>query len=86
MDPVSRRKLWKIIEDLRTEEKTVILTTQFLDEAEELADRIGIMAKGLNNIQYELNFLSGKMFALGSTEFIKKEFGHGYNLIIQNNK
>jgi len=47
MDPVSRRNFWKIIRDLKDDEKTVILTTQFLDEAEELADRIGIMAKGL---------------------------------------
>lgn len=47
MDPVSRQSFWDIIKILKSEEKTLILTTQFLDEAEELADRIGIMAKGI---------------------------------------
>jgi ABC-type multidrug transport system ATPase subunit len=47
MDPVSRRGLWKIIKDLKNDMKTVVITTQFLDEAEELADRIAIMSKGL---------------------------------------
>ena len=46
MDPVSRRTFWDIIKSLKNEKKTVILTTQFLDEAEQLADRIAIMAKG----------------------------------------
>ena len=46
MDPVSRREFWNILKGLKQERKTVILTTQFLDEAEELADRVAIMAKG----------------------------------------
>jgi len=71
MDPVSRRNFWEIIKKLKQENKTVVLTTQFLDEAEELADRIAIMSKG-------------KLFALGSADFIKKKFGSGYKLIIQN--
>lgn len=53
MDPVSRREFWSILKGLKEERKTVILTTQFLDEAEELADRVAIMAKGkidCNNI------------------------------------
>jgi len=47
MDPVSRRNFWKIIRDLKNEEKTIVLTTQFLDEAEELSDRVAILSKGL---------------------------------------
>ena len=46
MDPVSRRNFWNIIKTLKQEKKTIVLTTQFLDEAEELADRIAIMTKG----------------------------------------
>jgi len=70
MDPVSRRNFWEIIKNLKAEGKTIVLTTQFLDEAEELADRIAILSKGT-------------LFALGSADFIKKRFGSGYKLIIQ---
>lgn len=43
MDPVSRREIWKILEDMKSNNRTVVLTTHFLDEAEHLATRIGIM-------------------------------------------
>jgi len=46
MDSLSRRILWEIIEELRAEKKTVIFTTQFLDEAEELADLVVVLSKG----------------------------------------
>jgi len=46
MDPVTRREYWEIIRKLKDEKKTVIITTQFLDEAEELCDRIAILSKG----------------------------------------
>ncbi len=45
-DPVSRRAAWRMIQDLRTLGKTVLLTTHYLDEAEHLADRVGVMARG----------------------------------------
>jgi len=48
MDPVTRREYWEIIRKLKDEKKTVIITTQFLDEAEELCDRIAILSKGSN--------------------------------------
>lgn len=48
MDPVSRRNFWIIIKGLKNEKKTVVLTTQFLDEAEALADRVAIMTRGIN--------------------------------------
>ena len=47
MDPVARREFWKIIKELKKEGKTIVLTTQFLDEAEELADRVAIISKGI---------------------------------------
>ena len=46
MDPVSRRKIWDILVSLREDNRTIVLTTHHLDEAEALSDRIGIMAKG----------------------------------------
>lgn len=38
IDPQNRRFMWKIIEDLRSEERAVILTTHHLEEAEVLAE------------------------------------------------
>ena len=48
MDPNSRRIIWDIIRSLRNEGKTILLTTHFLDEADELSDRIGILTKGID--------------------------------------
>ena len=47
LDPGSRRVLWDEIKRLRDNGVTVILTTQYLDEADELADRIAIIDEGL---------------------------------------
>jgi ABC-2 type transport system ATP-binding protein len=45
-DPASRRAAWRVVRDLQALGKTVLLTTHYLDEAEHLADRVGIMARG----------------------------------------
>ena len=47
LDPGSRRVLWDEIKKLRDEGVTIILTTQYLEEADELANRISIIDKGL---------------------------------------
>lgn len=46
LDVLARRDLWKQIEKLKGK-ITIILTTHYLEEAESLSDRIGIMAKGI---------------------------------------
>jgi ABC-2 type transport system ATP-binding protein len=46
LDPVSRLGLWKTIEDRVAEGTTVLLTTQYLDEADRLADRIAVIDHG----------------------------------------
>ncbi|WP_433021069.1 ABC transporter ATP-binding protein [Kribbella sp. CA-294648] len=46
-DPEARRQFWTLIENLRTEGTTILLTTHYLDEAEHLADRVGVIADGL---------------------------------------
>lgn len=46
LDPESRRRVWELVRHLREEGAAVLLTTHYLDEAEELADRIAIMHAG----------------------------------------
>ncbi|MFK8023733.1 MAG: ABC transporter ATP-binding protein [Ilumatobacter sp.] len=46
LDPEVRRRLWSTIEGLRDEGTTIVLTTHYLDEAQHLADRIGVLADG----------------------------------------
>lgn len=46
MDPQARRHLWEIVKALKTRGKTLILTTHYMDEAQELCDTIGIMDQG----------------------------------------
>jgi ABC-2 type transport system ATP-binding protein len=46
LDPRSRLSLWEVIEELVAEGTTVLLTTQYLDEADRLADRIAVIDHG----------------------------------------
>ncbi len=62
MDPQSRRAVWDFIKELKKQNKTVILTTHYMEEAEELCDRVGI-------IDY------GKLIALGTPSQLKAKFG-----------
>jgi ABC-2 type transport system ATP-binding protein len=45
-DPEARRQFWALIRSLRDLGTTVLLTTHYLDEAEALADRVGVLARG----------------------------------------
>jgi ABC-2 type transport system ATP-binding protein len=47
LDPQGRRALWEHIERLRTEGRTVLLTTHYMEEAEQLCDRVAVMDHGL---------------------------------------
>ena len=53
LDPQSRRQLWDLVNGLRAEGRSVLLTTHYMDEAERLCDRVGVVDKG-------------KMIALGT--------------------
>ena len=46
MDPQSRHAVWDFIKEQKTKGKTIILTTHYMEEAEELCDRIGIIDRG----------------------------------------
>ncbi|WP_418606839.1 ABC transporter ATP-binding protein [Georgenia sp. SUBG003] len=45
-DPSARRRAWELVESLRGLGKTVLLTTHYMDEAEHLADRVGVVVAG----------------------------------------
>ena len=45
-DPAARRRAWETIRGLRGLGKTILLTTHYLDEAEQLADRVAVLAQG----------------------------------------
>jgi ABC-2 type transport system ATP-binding protein len=46
MDPQGRRSTWSIVRSLRARGTTVLLTTHFMDEAEQLANRVAIVDRG----------------------------------------
>ena len=62
LDPTSRLTLWDEVRRLRDEGTTVFLTTQYLEEADQLADRLGIIA-------------AGKLVATGTPAVLKAEIG-----------
>ncbi len=69
LDPKARRRIWGLIRKLKSEGRTVILTTHYLEEAEMLADRVGIMDHG-------------KMIVEGSPQEIIGKMGKGRSLHI----
>ena len=62
LDPQTRRKIWDLIKVMRLEGMTVLLTTHYIEEPENLCDRVGI-------IDY------GKLIALGTSDQLKKQVG-----------
>jgi ABC-2 type transport system ATP-binding protein len=46
LDPQARRHLWDLVEEMKREGRTIILTTHYMDEAEQLCDRVAIMDHG----------------------------------------
>jgi ABC-2 type transport system ATP-binding protein len=46
LDPEGRLEVWQVVRELATQGTTVLLTTQYLDEAEQLADRIAVLHEG----------------------------------------
>jgi ABC-2 type transport system ATP-binding protein len=70
LDPNARRALWEVIRGLKAKGKTIILTTHYLDEAQQLSDHVAIMDHG-------------HIVAMGTTEEIIEKHGSGERLEIQ---
>jgi ABC-2 type transport system ATP-binding protein len=62
LDPASRTALWEVIDGLVREGTTVLLTTQYLDEADRLADRISVVDRG-------------RVIAEGTSDQLKRKIG-----------
>jgi len=65
LDPRSRREMWQIVRDLVADGVTIFLTTQYLDEADELADRIAVLD-------------AGRVVAEGTAEELKRRIPGGH--------
>jgi len=63
LDPVSRKTIWEEVRTLNDEGTTVFLTTQYLEEADQLADNVGIID-------------NGRIVAEGTPESLKAEIGN----------
>ena len=72
LDPEARIEVWKIVKELADGGTTVFLTTQYLEEAEQLADRIAILHEGriiANGTLAELK----KLFPPAKVEYVEKQ-------------
>lgn len=69
LDVESRQQVWELIRELK-KTRSIIMSTQHIEEADELADRVCIMSHG-------------KIIALGTPDHIKKRFGVGYNVYVE---
>ena len=63
LDPVSRKTIWEEVRALNDDGTTVFLTTQYLEEADQLADNVGIID-------------NGRIVAEGTPEALKADIGH----------
>lgn len=64
LDPQSRNNMWEIIKDLAARGVTIFMTTQYLEEADALADKIAVLHKG-------------RIVAQGTAADLKKKLPHG---------
>ncbi|MDQ6421269.1 ATP-binding cassette domain-containing protein [Paenibacillus sp. LHD-117] len=72
LDPEARIEVWKIVKELSDGGTTVFLTTQYLEEAEQLADRIAILHEGRIIASGTLSELK-KLFPSTKVEYVEKQ-------------
>src|SRR3984893_4486522 len=72
LDPEGRLEVWQVIQDLASGGTTVLLTTQYLDEAEKLADRIAILHGGTIIVSGTLEELR-KLLPPAKVEYVERQ-------------
>ncbi len=70
LDPQVRREIYDIVEELRREKKTIVLTTHYIEEAERLCDRVAIVDHG-------------KVIAMGSPRELKQHSGNNTRIEVK---
>ena len=70
LDPLGRRQVWASVRRMAKKGVTVLLTTHYMDEAEQLSDRLGIVDKG-------------RLVFLGGVEEAKARAGNGMKVIVE---
>ena len=92
VDVELRKEMWKVIENLRETGVTIILTTHYIEEAEEIADRVGVINQGeiiiVEQKKELIKKMGRKVLSVELQEGIQKipEKLKKYNLIIGSNK
>lgn len=70
MDPETRKKMWRVIGNIKQRNSSVILTTHSMEEAEALSDKMAIM-------------VAGRLRCLGSATWIKSKYGDRYEFDVK---
>ena len=70
VDPAGRREMWNLVEGLADRGRTVVLTTHYMEEAEQLADEVGLLA-------------GGQLVALGSPAELLERHGGSDRLVVE---
>ena len=92
VDVELRQDMWKIVEELRSTGVTIILTTHYIEEAEAIADRVGVINQGEIIVVEETKELLKKMGHKKLTVELQEEISeipdslHKYKLVLGNNK
>jgi ABC-2 type transport system ATP-binding protein len=68
-DPSARRRSWELVQNLRTLGKTILLTTHYMDEAQQLADRVAVIAAGRIVAEGRPETIGGRDVAKAIVEF-----------------
>jgi ABC-2 type transport system ATP-binding protein len=72
LDPQARTEVWQAVKELAEHGTTVLLTTQYLDEAEQLADRIAILHEGRIIVNGTINELK-QLLPPAKVEYVEKQ-------------
>ena len=73
LDPQSRRDLWNLVRNHSARGAAILMTTHYMDEAEELCDRVGVIS-------------NGKLLALDSVEGLKSTHGFDFKVTYSTNR
>jgi ABC-2 type transport system ATP-binding protein len=72
-DPSARRRAWELVDRLRSLEKTILLTTHYMEEAQRLADRVAVLSDGRIVAEGSPSSLAGREVGTAVVTFLRPE-------------